>query len=247
MESFTFLVLTYNHAELVTENLDSIKSVVEKYGNDRKISILVADDCSKDSTVEVVKGWFSSNGQLFDKLELIIQEKNVGTIRNFYNAVKNVKTKEFLSIAGDDKYNCKDIFSFYEGLSDGITITPCTLFGEDSELKGRLKRNYYFVKHLKSTKMIKKMMKYDNLFMAPGVFLNAKYYRDPILWKRLLKFKLIEDYPSWRYFLDEKGLECFVEDKEYVAYRLGSGVSTKIDKESIFYKDNKKMIKKYKI
>ncbi len=247
MNSFTFIVLTYNHEKCIIENLDSIKKIVEQYSCDRKINVLVADDCSKDGTVDTVKQWFSQNYVFFNELEIISQKKNIGTVRNLYSAIKKTKTNDFIIIAGDDKYTFEDIFIFYEGLKDGITIAPCVFLGRNSKLEGRLYRNYCFVKNLGNTKRISKMMKYDNLFAAPGVFFNAKYYRDPELWKRLFAFRLIEDYPSWRYFLQEKGLECHFEKKAYKCYRLDNGVSTKIDKNGVFYKDNKKLIKKYKI
>lgn len=247
MERFTFLVLTYNHADCIVENLDSIKKVVEKFSNGRKIDLIVADDCSMDGTIEVVNEWFSENNQIFNEVSVVSQEKNIGTIRNLYNGIKSVKTKEFVNIAGDDKFLCEDIFGFYESLPDGITIAPCVLFGENSKFNGWLHRNYYFAKHLGETKKIKKMMEYDNFFAGPGVFFKAKYYRDPVLWKRLFRFRLIEDYPTWRYFLDEKNMECHVIEKPYTAYRLGSGVSTNIDKNGLYYKDDKKLQKIYKI
>ena len=247
MDRFTFLVLTYNHADCIVENLESIKKVVERFSNGRKIDILVEDDCSKDRTVEIVNEWFLNNKTYFNELRVISHDNNIGTIRNLYSGIKSVKTKEFITIAGDDKCLSEDIFSFYEGLPDGITLTPCALMGEDSELNGRVHRNYFLARHLGKTKKIKKMMRYENFIVAPGVFFKAKYYRDSILWKRLFRFRLIEDYPTWRYFLDEKNLECHIEEKPYVAYRLGSGVSTQLDKNSLFYKEDQKLKKIYKI
>ena len=66
----TVIMTTYNSSETVASAIDSV--LLQSYSN---IELIVVDDCSRDSTVEIVKTF----EQLDDRVKLIRLDKNVGT------------------------------------------------------------------------------------------------------------------------------------------------------------------------
>ena len=53
MNLVSVVVVVYNSSETVVETLDTI--LKQTY---RNIELIVADDCSTDDTVKIVKSWF---------------------------------------------------------------------------------------------------------------------------------------------------------------------------------------------
>jgi len=86
------VVLTYNHEEYIEKCIDSILAQQTTF----PFEIVIADDCSTDRTVQIVREFYA------DKVQLIAREKNVGICRNIYEAYRNVKGKYIFDCSGDD-------------------------------------------------------------------------------------------------------------------------------------------------
>ncbi len=86
------VVLTYNHEKYIRKCIDSILEQKTTF----PFEVVIADDCSTDRTVQMVKEFYK------DKVKLITREKNVGICRNIYEAYKNVKGKYIYDCSGDD-------------------------------------------------------------------------------------------------------------------------------------------------
>lgn len=243
MKEFTFIVITYNQEQYVTEHLESIKYLVKTYGAGMDIDIVVADDKSRDRTVEVVRAWLRENRELFRNVLVIDREENVGTIRNIQTAIEATKTEQFKFLAGDDKYNGANIFELQK--KDTMVITPVEPFGEPQEKDLAIFREYYrlILRH-NSKEKLAALLQYASVVPAPGVFLDSNFYRQEGLWKFLEQFRLIEDYPTWSYLLHNKEIQLNVEvlTEPYIYYRMSSGVSTG-NKSSVFEKEEEKVIK----
>lgn len=88
----SIVIFTYNHEEYICKCIDSIL----KQQVDFDIEIIVADDCSTDKTVEVVRKNYGKSVQVW------ANEKNVGLCQNIYNAFRKVDGKYIYECAGDD-------------------------------------------------------------------------------------------------------------------------------------------------
>lgn len=92
MPVISIVVLTYNHEEYIRKCIDSILAQKTTF----PYEIVIADDCSTDRTVEIVREFYS------DKIKLITREKNVGICRNIYEAYREIKGKYIFDCSGDD-------------------------------------------------------------------------------------------------------------------------------------------------
>ena len=61
MNEFTFGVFCYNQEDYIIENLESIKYQITNNGKNTRCSIVIGDDCSKDSTLKYIKIWLEEN------------------------------------------------------------------------------------------------------------------------------------------------------------------------------------------
>ncbi|AZQ61913.1 glycosyltransferase [Flammeovirga pectinis] len=90
----SIIALCYNQEKFIEETLNSIKD--QTYQN---IQLIIADDCSSDTSVEVIKKWISTNN--YD-CEFIIHQENRGICKTLNEALLKVKGEFYHAIACDD-------------------------------------------------------------------------------------------------------------------------------------------------
>jgi glycosyltransferase involved in cell wall biosynthesis len=83
---------TYNGEKYLTEQLDSL--INQTHAN---IEIVVVDDCSKDSTVAIIKQYQNK----FSYIKLLINEVNVGVSKTFEKAIENC-TGTYIALCDQD-------------------------------------------------------------------------------------------------------------------------------------------------
>jgi glycosyltransferase involved in cell wall biosynthesis len=91
----TVCVLTYNHELYIQKALDSLLA----QQTDFDFKVLVADDCSKDGTRAILQEYKAAYP---DKIELLLQEKNIGPYKNWTDLVTAPKSKYIAYLEGDD-------------------------------------------------------------------------------------------------------------------------------------------------
>lgn len=250
MKEFTFVVIAYNHEKYIQEHLDSIKEIVKRYGQDYDTNLLICDDCSTDMTVKKCWKWIENNDSFFSDTNIIVNDRNIGTVKNYINAIKNVSTKDFKVLAGDDVYGLFDIYSIYKHYKESILITHVKAFGKEVKKEiADVDVAFYILYEMYKKKRIKKLLLINNFIAAPGVFVPGKYLKDKGFLEFLSKYKYIEDYPSWIYLIVYKEVNVVVIDKQYIKYRVGSGISTTSthNKNNEFLNEEEKMRKQLKI
>jgi glycosyltransferase involved in cell wall biosynthesis len=84
-------IATYNGEKFLRQQLDSIYS--QTYKN---IEVVVTDDCSTDSTVEILEQYKQEQG-----LRYLVNEKNIGFVRNFEKAISLCKG-EYIALSDQD-------------------------------------------------------------------------------------------------------------------------------------------------
>lgn len=92
-ETIDVLLATYNGEKYIKEQIDSILD--QTYEN---IRLIISDDCSKDKTQEILKEYEKKD----NRIELYIQEKNLGVVKNIEFLLKQVKNKYYMLSDQDD-------------------------------------------------------------------------------------------------------------------------------------------------
>ena len=87
------LLPTYNGEKYLGELLDSILTQTHK-----NIRIIISDDCSTDSTSEILKEYQKKD----NRIEIYLQEKNLRVVKNIEFLLKKVENKYFMLADQDD-------------------------------------------------------------------------------------------------------------------------------------------------
>lgn len=87
-------LITYNHEKYIAQAIESILA--------QKVNVstefIIAEDCSKDKTREIVEKYVLENPHI----KLILQKTNVGPARNFIDLITSATGKYIAYIEGDD-------------------------------------------------------------------------------------------------------------------------------------------------
>ena len=95
MVKVSVIVITYNQEHTIRQTIESL--IVQKC--DFSYKIIVNDDCSKDGTPAILKKYAEEYTQLID---LQLNEKNLGIVGNYFNAVNRSSSDYIACCAGDD-------------------------------------------------------------------------------------------------------------------------------------------------
>lgn len=196
-ESFTFIVLALNHEEYIIEHLESIKFQVLTYGANLKVDVIVNDDCSRDSTRDLIDRWFDSNRYLFRNVNFLYNSENLGTCASLSNALDLVVSDRCKVTAGDDVYSVEDIFelSFFDHEVSMLT-------GRVLYLRGSVISFDFFTGILESsTEIIYKgapplhRFKHLNFTNAPNLVYSMKCLNNCNVRDYVSRFDVVEDWP----------------------------------------------------
>lgn len=238
-KKFTFGVLTYNHELYIVEHLESIRFLIESFGADYDFCLVIADDCSRDNTIELVNRWLSVHGGLFHDVKILDYTVNNGTCFNYTRIWTHVEGELFKITAGDDVYSCVNIFEEAEqlGANDYFSGLPLLL------IDGEIIKSPSTILHILASDVIYK----DKPFMArlknissintPNLFCNKKFFLNDELSTFINSYSVTEDFPMLVKTAELYGDVSFHQSsKVYVYYRRTSG-STYLVRGSDFDKD----------
>ena len=153
-KTIDILMATYNGEKYVAEQIESILN--QTYKN---IRLVISDDCSTDGTRDVLKKYEKN-----ERVEIHLQEKNLGYIRNFEYLLKQVKNELYMLSDQDDfwleekvektvevleKENADMVFGDLEIVDENLkTIYPS--FGDFMLLNRKIKKkiNSYELNYL---------------------------------------------------------------------------------------------------
>ncbi len=91
----TVIVPSYNKAKYIKETLDSIFMQITAYD----YQIIIADDCSKDGTIEIIQEYQNNHP---NKITLLTSDENQGLYKNVLRAYQITKTDYFCVLDPDD-------------------------------------------------------------------------------------------------------------------------------------------------
>lgn len=195
----SIFVLTYNSSKTVVETLDSIYDLSYP-----QIELIVSDDASNDSTVEICKEWIEEHKARFINVQLITVSKNTGTTQNFHRAVGACHADWLKGIAGDDALYPESISNLMDFCAEhpeaGMVLGNAGHF--DTELD-----EAHFIgvsgPDLNVTKVSTAQQQYDILLCwacidAPAVFYHRSVFENPALMN--CGYGVLEDYPLYLKF-----------------------------------------------
>lgn len=127
----TIIVVSYNHSKFVRENLDSIKS--QTYTN---IQLIIADDASKDDSVEVIENWLKENNY---NAVTNFHQNNTGLSQTLNECIELANGKYVQFCAADDYLLPETISQCVEKLEKlgndyGIYYGDIQVVNENSEI-----------------------------------------------------------------------------------------------------------------
>lgn len=220
----TILVITYNSSTTVIETLDSIKR--QSYS---RIELIICDDVSTDSTVEICRSWLSSNGCRFEKSLIHVGDKNGGISENLNRGIKISSGDWIKVIAGDDILtdNCIERFIkfvYVDNISNDprIIFSKCKAFYDD--VNGH--RNFHVFNYIGYQRFFNqpaseqfKLLLRRNYVQGPALFVSRSFINELGGFDRDC---MIED---WSIALKATlaGAKIFLLDEELIHYRVHSG------------------------
>lgn len=100
MPKVSILIPTYNQASYIEKAVES--ALAQTYGN---LEIIVADDCSSDSTEQVIRRF-----QGDERVRYFRNSHNLGRVKNYKNALENLATGDWVVNLDGDDFFCDEKF-----------------------------------------------------------------------------------------------------------------------------------------
>lgn len=193
---FTFLTLTYNHENYIFEHLESIKYQIENYGKDLEFQLLIADDCSKDKTIEYIEFWVSLNKNIFIQIDIISDVKNKGTCYNFTKVWDRIIGDNCKICAGDDIYSVNNLFNYYTEIEKYQLIGGLQLNLIDNILLNPKFTNFNIIASNEIYKEVDFIdrLKGINVINTPNSINSIECYKKKSISEFINKFKVTEDF-----------------------------------------------------
>lgn len=214
----SIVVLTYNSSKYVIDTLNS--AYTQTYQGE--LELIVTDDYSTDSTIELCQQWLLTHGDRFVRAELLTVDENTGVSKNVNRGCRAAKGKWIKPIAGDDilTKDCIDVMCTKAiGLGEKCTFVVGSQmpFYETFQLQSpdKLKREI----NVPINTIIDINYVFDNpFFFIPGpcLLLSKEMLEDIGYYPEV--FRNIEDFPLSRKALSV-GYVIHVIDCPVVFYR----------------------------
>lgn len=199
---YTFIVISYNAEKYILETLESIRYQIVKYGKDRTYQLVIADDCSKDNTQELMDKWLLRYHNLFEDITKIYQKENMGTCQNIADALRMIKGDVFFSTAGDDLIAPIDVFTVLEENRDVDVLTNVPLIMVNGKIETKKSR---YIDALAQSTYTSDYIKWSVALGCPiqaGAAWNKRLNTEEVL-SFMESFGLLDDRPRyyaiWRY------------------------------------------------
>ena len=91
------VLLTYNQEQYVAQAVESI--LMQRVNDDVQVRLIVADDCSKDNTLEIIRSYENNPSMPFVFLS---SEQNMGVAANYKRAFEATNAEYVAIMEGDD-------------------------------------------------------------------------------------------------------------------------------------------------
>lgn len=238
-KKFIFAVITYNHESYIIEHMESIKFLILTYGKDMSFKLVLADDGSKDRTVEVLKSWLERNNSLFEEVVIIADGVNRGTCVNYTNLWPHIDSNLFKITAGDDVYSYVNLFEHAESLEKYDYISGMPLLLIDGKIVESKSTIFHTIatKYIFKNKPFRSRLQEISVMNTPNLLYSSKFIHNKQIEEFIKTYKVTEDLPMMVKVTEEYEDVSFHQlDDVLVYYRRTSG-STYLIRENDFNSD----------
>jgi alpha-1,3-rhamnosyltransferase len=180
--------------------LESAKA--QTYNN---IELIITDDYSTDSTIEICRAWVNEHRQRFVNVEIVTSPQNTGIPANCNRGIKSANGEWVKIIAGDDlliedciHHNISHIVKNTDiKVLFSIKAQYLNNFHEDSFLRyiPRSTPTFFFNDTITPREQYTKLLIEDRIGFTSTSFIQKDSLYDVGLFDE--RFSLIEDYPMW--------------------------------------------------
>lgn len=220
----SIIILTYNNIEYFNS---CINSIFEQSYN--RMEIIISDDCSNNFNENNIKEYIEKNkGKNIVNYKIIYHEKNLGTVKNFNNAIIESSGEIIIPVAVDDCFYDKNAVKYivkYFLDNNNLILTYCRVIckEEDSKIKEILPtKKQINLLYGDVSKLFKSLCKV-NFISGASTSYSRKFFSKYGLFDE--EYKLLEDYPKYLQVL-RQGEKIHFLPRILIKYRLG-GISTR--------------------
>lgn len=185
----SIIVLLYNNFSGLRKNINSI--IQQDYAN---IEIVISDDCSDNYDEEFIRSLFKEQYGKFNGVILQSNKRNLGTVKNYNNAVKLSHGDIIVPLSADDYFIDSHVISDIVKYFYNSKCEVCTAYR-----RGAVSQTVFPTEN--DSKLLSegnKNLIFDRL-MIDGLVCGATLYFKRSLFDKLggfdTSFLLIEDYP----------------------------------------------------
>lgn len=178
MIKVSVVTITYNHEKFIKQALDSFLSQKTNFD----FEVIIGDDCSTDSTQKILKEYQKEHPKI---IKLILNKKNVGAMKNYFNTLSKVKGK-YVAICDGDDYWCDDEklqkqFDFLDANPEfSICFHQTRVFFEDGSKKDEISPTKDFKSVTTKDDLLKECYIPSNTVMYKWKFFGKKSIKDII-------------------------------------------------------------------
>jgi len=141
-QQIDILLVIYNQSQYILQALDGI--FAQRLNDNQQLCIIVADDCSTDGTLNIIKTYAQKH-----KAEWVFlpNEKNLGHVRNYQRAFAACTGDYVAIIEGDDYWSSplhlQMHIDFLESHPECVLTTQCPVWYYEEEKYFDLRENIY--------------------------------------------------------------------------------------------------------
>ncbi|NCH87897.1 glycosyltransferase [Cronobacter dublinensis] len=237
----TVITLTYNNWDKIHTAINSLaRQIIDEHID---MEYLIVDDGTEGFNIAYVQELVKNN--LNVKSRVIINEKNLGTVKSFNNAIKQSKGDYIIPLSADDEFYSNDVINkimaeFINSNADIVTAKRMPYDDDNSVKFATLPNDDQKKLFNNNAELLEYILKYGSFISGA-----CTYYRKSHLVKLGFfdeEYVLLEDYP----FLVKtllNGVRINYIDIIAIKYRLG-GVSSIMKRHPLLDRDFRKLYKK---
>jgi hypothetical protein len=221
------------------EHLESIKYQIINFGSNMDFQLIIADDGSRDKTIDYVKYWISKNEDLFWKINIVSDSLNRGTCHNFTKVWDLVEGEFCKTCAGDDVYSCNNLFERFNELNaDEVMVGIPLLLLNGHVIKSKSDIfNIVACYEIYKSKNFKSRLEKISVINTPNTIIPMKCYKNKSIFDFIRKFRVTEDFPLFIKMSEEYIPLTVVHSSEVLIYYRRTSNSTYIVKNNSFNDD----------
>lgn len=220
-ELVSVIILTYNKFEHLKETVDSL--LQQEYEN---IQVIVSDDGSKNFNYKYVESLFKDSPLNITSVIIIDNKNNMGTVKNFNNAIKKAEGNIIVPLSCDDEFMCVDTISRIQEYFKNNSCLICTAkrltINEDGKEERIIPSEEEIIIFNLPPKELFKKIALNNIISGSCTYYKKEVFESYGYFDERLR--LLEDLP---FYLDHlsNGRKIGFLDEVTIKYRMG-GIST---------------------